>query len=68
MLGQIFGSSIEHLAMLITLHEKKLADVKSKNNNKTCQQSIVLQLRFYRQDSDLLDVKVVLMYILKLVY
>ena len=55
MLGQIFGSSIEHLAMLITLHEKKLADWKSKNNNKTCQQSIVLQLRFYRQDSDFLD-------------
>ena len=56
MLGQIFGSSVEHLAMLITLHEKKkLADVKSKNNNKTCQQSIVLQLRFYRQDSDFLD-------------
>ena len=23
MLGQIFGSSVEHLAILITLHEKK---------------------------------------------
>ena len=37
-------------------------------DNKTCQQSIVLQLRFYRQDRDLLDVKVVFMYILKSAY